>query len=287
MSSLELVSSGIVMGIVHVLAGPDHLSALATLSANIGNFKAFGLGLRWGMGHAVGLIVVATILIALSEGGEVTESHIFSSVCEFIVGIFMIALGTYGLYSTYRKTTIDSEDGPQETFTEMKQLDNLPSEELPIHNAEVSLDLLPPPTLDHHQTKFPKSIAICLEKTCVLAPNCCQNLLNESNATNVVSFGIGIVHGIAGPGGVLGVIPAVQLHDAKLATLYLGTFCSTSILVMGLFAALYGSCTNRLGEATDMEIPLSIFSAVLSLFVGVLWIILILTGKMDEVFGHG
>ena len=35
----------------------------------------------------------------------------------------------------------------------------------------------------------------------------------------------GIDHGVGGLGGVLGVTPAVQLHDARLACVYLVTFC--------------------------------------------------------------
>ena len=53
-SSIEIVGKGIAMGFLHVMAGPDHLSALATLSSNLGNCKAFQLGVRWGIGHSAG-----------------------------------------------------------------------------------------------------------------------------------------------------------------------------------------------------------------------------------------
>jgi len=49
-----IIGKGIAMGILHVLTGPDHLSALATLSANVGQCRAFGLGVRWGLGHSAG-----------------------------------------------------------------------------------------------------------------------------------------------------------------------------------------------------------------------------------------
>jgi hypothetical protein len=52
----------------------------------------------------------------------------------------------------------------------------------------------------------------------------CQGL-SAKLSTSTVSVLAGIVHGLAGPGGVLGVIPAVQIRDATLSTLYLGTFC--------------------------------------------------------------
>lgn len=41
---IEVIATGIVMGCVHVLTGPDHLSALATLSNNVPVCHAFRLG---------------------------------------------------------------------------------------------------------------------------------------------------------------------------------------------------------------------------------------------------
>jgi hypothetical protein len=41
-----LVAKGIGFGALHVLAGPDHLSALATLSVG-SSYTAFSVGIRW------------------------------------------------------------------------------------------------------------------------------------------------------------------------------------------------------------------------------------------------
>ena len=59
----SLIATGIGLGIVHVLTGPDHLSALATLSAVSDLCTSFFLGVRWGIGHSTGLLLVGTILI--------------------------------------------------------------------------------------------------------------------------------------------------------------------------------------------------------------------------------
>lgn len=50
-----------------MLTGADHLSALATLAVG-SRFKAFSLGIRWGLGHSTGLIVVAGVLLGLGDG---------------------------------------------------------------------------------------------------------------------------------------------------------------------------------------------------------------------------
>jgi hypothetical protein len=101
----------------------------------------------------------------------------------------------------------------------------------------------------------------------------------------VMAFAIGVVHGIAGPGGILGVLPAVHLHNNLNASVYLGSFCVTSTLCMGAFAAIYGEVTRRVGNTKNIEFGLGLFSAFLSVAVGVVWITLSATGTLQKVFG--
>jgi len=85
----SLIATGLSLGILHVLAGPDHLSALAALS--VGNsWRAFSLGLRWGLGHSTGLIVVAIIFILMK--GDL-DLKLLGRYCDTLVGAFMIVLG--------------------------------------------------------------------------------------------------------------------------------------------------------------------------------------------------
>ena len=48
------------------------------------------------------------------------------------------------------------------------------------------------------------------------------------------SLSIGLVHGIAGPSGILAVLPAVVLADAGKSTAYLVAFFVTSTAAMGI-----------------------------------------------------
>jgi hypothetical protein len=61
-----LVGTGALLGMLHVITGPDHMSVLATLAA-CGSWRAFGLGIRWGLGHATGLLVVAALFLGLEQ----------------------------------------------------------------------------------------------------------------------------------------------------------------------------------------------------------------------------
>lgn len=61
-----MIATGLAIGVLHVIAGPDHLSALAALSVGT-SWKGVWLGIRWGIGHSASLIVVAAIFISLKE----------------------------------------------------------------------------------------------------------------------------------------------------------------------------------------------------------------------------
>lgn len=105
------------MGVVHVLTGPDHLSALATLSANVGNFRAFQYGVRWGVGHSIGLVLVGSIFIIISdkagnqdENDSIAIPELVESLCETFVGIFMLLLGIYGIVKAIKKRFADGLD---------------------------------------------------------------------------------------------------------------------------------------------------------------------------------
>ena len=325
------------MGIVHVLAGPDHLSALATLSANIGNFQAFWYGVRWGLGHSIGLLLVGSVLVIIdfstddmdndNDDEVIPISQYFESFCESIVGVFMILLGLHGLRSAHLKhrvgrdqgvegsTSIDdieNNDGhlfssnrnsldddvhlelsPSANSKNDNNLNTITEEEttppaLNVQNGEASLSLADIPL---RKRKSPDLAATSNEA--VLNHHhhhhhfdCCPCIDRLNFSKPILSLGIGIIHGIAGPGGVLGVIPAVQLHNWKLALVYLGTFCTSSTLVMGIYAALYGSCSAYISETnvSVMAYRMEVFSAGLSLFVGIMWLFLLSIGKLHAIF---
>lgn len=107
----------------------------------------------------------------------------------------------------------------------------------------------------------------------------------------VLAFFAGLVHGLSGPGEVLGVIPAVQLNTTK-AILYLCTFCLTSSLVMGGFASFYGSFCKKLveragkkdgKESLNRAFLIELGSASLSVVIGIVWLTLLAVGELDVI----
>ena len=141
-----------------------------------------------------------------------------------------------------------------------------------------------------HSHPFHEHCFNCLWYLCCPLECCRTRLFNSRCSRQLLALGIGIVHGVAGPGGVLGVVPAVQLRDWRFSALYLGTFCVSSTFVMGCFAALYGTCSDSISKSTDgnsgewKRLGIEFFSAGLSILVGIVWLTLLSVGKLHDFF---
>lgn len=80
-------------------------------------------------------------------------------------------------------------------------------------------------------------------------------------------------------------LPAVEMQSWKSSFIYLGSFIISSTISMGLFAAFYGEATKQLSLSSEtVELGLRIFSAAMSVTVGLLWLVLSMLGKLDKFF---
>jgi sulfite exporter TauE/SafE len=96
---ISVCAAGLVAGLLHVFAGPDHLAALAPLSLQARR-RAWAVGLRWGLGHSSGVLVVAAAAFGLRQ---VVHLESVSAWGERLVGATMIVLGLWGLRSLFRE----------------------------------------------------------------------------------------------------------------------------------------------------------------------------------------
>ncbi|KAF1318832.1 hypothetical protein FI667_g13579, partial [Globisporangium splendens] len=279
----KITVTAVCLGVVHILTGEEDKhkarhNALAALSSGRSWRAAFALGLQWGCGHSVGILSVAAICLgighALNLGGG------FRAFCNYATGAFLIAIGLWTLY-------VECQDKSY-----------------------------------YHPQLSPKS-----NKTSGFCgsfwPQSSQQQQEGDSQTNqkttqqsatAASVCVGFFHGVAGPGGVLGILPVLAMQqdgDGAVilhAVVYLECFCMSSMLCMGLFAALYGEITHRVAtnacrqpsatkiqsQDSDSEdkkhaaalitFRVAMASSLLSILVGIAWIVLQACGVLDRVF---
>jgi hypothetical protein len=92
-SALLVIAGGIGAGLVHVFSGPDHLAAIAPLAMKRQR-GAWLTGLRWGLGHASGVVFVG-ILSLLLRG--VLPVDLISNWSDRLVGALLIGIGFWTL----------------------------------------------------------------------------------------------------------------------------------------------------------------------------------------------
>ncbi len=90
---------GALLGMRHALE-PDHLAAVSTLvSEHRSSTRAALLGLCWGLGHTLGLVVVGMVLLALRAEMPPRVADLF----EFGVALMLIALGLRAIVRAARQ----------------------------------------------------------------------------------------------------------------------------------------------------------------------------------------
>lgn len=120
-SIIELIHTSMVVGALYTLTGPN-LAALATLSGtDIINHRdddsddrkrekrrieSFLLGIRWGIGNSIGILLVGGILISIQSGDPDHEwvwmDYWVRTMLQAFVGAFLLILGIYGMVKAFK-----------------------------------------------------------------------------------------------------------------------------------------------------------------------------------------
>lgn len=85
--------AGLATGLVHVLSGPDHLAAVAPLSADRDR-PQWRSGLQWGLGHTAGVMMIGLLLVWFRQ---LLPIDTISAYSERIVGVALLLVGAWGV----------------------------------------------------------------------------------------------------------------------------------------------------------------------------------------------
>jgi hypothetical protein len=88
------VITGLIAGLIHVLTGPDHLTAIAPLAVRRPQ-RAWIPGVRWGLGHSSGVMVVGLLALWLRAR---LPMDLLSSWGDRIVGVVLFGIGIWALH---------------------------------------------------------------------------------------------------------------------------------------------------------------------------------------------
>lgn len=201
--------AGILAGAFHVLSGPDHLVAVTPLAVRK-PAQAVRVGALWGAGHAVGAGALGAIG-ALAK--SFIDVNLLSSWAEFLVGIVLCGVGIWALVQT-RKLVVHSH--PHEHKADGRD---------PAPAAD------PHPHDDGHD-----HVHLHLEP---------KHEHKAHRAHHGTSFGVGVLHGAAGTGHLLGVLPSLALPPVS-AAIYLTAYGLAAVASMTLFSAVIGLVGRRM-----------------------------------------
>ncbi len=231
------ILAGLTAGAVHVLAGPDHLAAVAPLAAN-GNGSPWRSGLLWGLGHAGGVLLVGFGAILLRG---LIPIELLSHWSEGLVGLVLIGIGVWGLWSARRHGV----------HTHEHVHGRARHAHLHVHPVKRDVELEHAQGSDHP-----------------------HGGTHVHARTSGMALGVGILHGLAGSAHFLGVLPALALPTRAAAALYVACFGLGTVAAMTGFAALIGRLADQSADrGTRAYRRLLSALGILAIAVGIVWLL--------------
>lgn len=226
---------GLLAAVIHVVSGPDHLAAVAPLALNT-KFRTWIVGMSWGIGHILGMLIIGIFFYYFKE---IIPVEFISAYSEKIVGILLILIGLWAFFRIYKT------DSPQQ------------HKHLHSHVDESGTY-----TLHRHQHVH-KEEKLHLHKH-----------LKQKKQTYWTALGIGVIHGLAGVSHLLGLLPTLAFESNLDSVLYLAGFAVGTILAMVAFSIILGLIGNSkvAKDKITFQRMINGIAGFAAIFIGIYWI---------------
>ncbi|MDP2338200.1 MAG: hypothetical protein Q8N05_17495 [Bacteroidota bacterium] len=231
--------TGFIASMAHVVTGPDHLAAVTPLAID-SRKHSWKIGLAWGTGHTIGMLLIGALFILFKE---ILPIEAISKHSDTMIGFLLIGIGSWAILRIYLRHSHRNRLHPH------------------FHNK---------PFLYAHTHKHTHNIAPVLP----------QNHGHEHRPNGTVkqnaftALSIGIIHGFAGFSHLFALLPSLALPTITASVIYLAAFASGTILTMIIFAFLLGLVAFQ-SVVKDKQVFLKWFTlcgAFLAIAIGILWI---------------
>ncbi len=199
--------TGLIAGVVHVVSGPDHMAAVLPFAVDAPK-RSIRLGLLWGVGHGLGVVVLGLLFMGLRQ---VAAVELISQVSELLVGALLVILGVWALRRS-RVVVVHHHrhDHHQPVPREAAEGHAHPH----VHFNDPTVDSVRHPTEGRHARHHHSTL------------------------------GFGFIHGLAGAGHLIVASPIIAL-SAGAAGVYLVSYLVGGMGAMSVFACLAGALVRR------------------------------------------
>ena len=235
---LSLISflTGFIASIQHVVTGPDHMAAVTPLAIDTRK-KSWLVGLGWGLGHTIGMLLIGGLFILFKE---ILPINSIAKYSDQIIGILLIVIGTWSVLRTYLRY----RSGNKATIH--------------VHNHSHN-------TLEHSHVHIHEDNATHEHK------HQQQKLVKNKS---LAAFSIGIVHGCSGFNHLLALLPTLALPTTIQSIWYVIAFTLGTVTVMITFAFIMGLIAHR-SEKHNHDRFLKLFTyigGIAAIIIGIIWL---------------
>ncbi|MGB3149093.1 MAG: sulfite exporter TauE/SafE family protein [Maribacter sp.] len=226
--------AGIAASVLHVVSGPDHLAAVTPLAIEARR-KVWKIGLFWGFGHLTGMLLIGLLFLMFKEFVPLEQ---ISEHSELLVGVVLIAIGLWAIFSLFYKNKIHRHPhihGADETY---------------IHEREHNHDSNKLEHSHEHEKKLK------------------QNLWS--------SFGIGVLHGLAGIAHFILLLPVLGFDNQMDSILYIVGFGIGTVLAMTVYTYMLGIIANYSKNQNSQSLfrTIRLAGGLFALLIGIYWLYL-------------
>ncbi len=201
------IIAGFIASSLHVITGPDHLAAVTPLAIE-SKKRSWGVGLFWGLGHILGMLLIGMLFLLFKEFIPVEA---ISQYSEQIVGLILIGIGIWAIYKVFNKSI------PKHKHPHFHK-DPEPHVHIHAHPHE------------HEHTHVPEH------------SHTHSKVIRQNN---MAALGVGTIHGFAGVSHLILLLPTLALPSMTDSVLYLAGFAIGTLAAMTLYAAILGYIGQR------------------------------------------
>ncbi|MCF8366427.1 MAG: sulfite exporter TauE/SafE family protein [Bacteroidales bacterium] len=232
--------TGIIAAVAHVLSGPDHLAAVTPLAIESKN-RSWRIGLAWGIGHTLGILIIGLLFLLFRDFIPVEK---ISEHSEQLVGLMLILIGVWAISKAWVKKISGHHVHPHVHKTTEGEI-------IHIHGHQHSVD---------HSHESPVAHA--------------HQHLKQHRQNARASLGIGIFHGLAGVSHLLAILPTLALPTNFDAAMYLTGFGGGTVAAMVAFSAMLGFISQQTSVSGKKGAfkTLRIIGGIAAIIVGLWWI---------------